>query len=273
MKTPATTVIGLGNLLIPALAILLAAPTVRGQTAVDSTRELAAMRADLDHIKADQEIVKTQLAQILRMLSQRPTQTRAAASGPVRASVADAPSLGRADAPITIVEFSDYQCPFCRRFYATTLPALKKDYIDAGKVRYVFRDYPLEELHSHARKAAEAAHCAGEQGKYWQMHDALFANQGALELPQLVEYGRSLGLDAPAFDICLSSGRNAVRVNRGLSEGAAAGVQGTPGFVIGRTKPGDIVEGTAIRGAQSLDTFRKIIEQLLTRGSREDRVP
>jgi len=252
------------SLLIPVFAILFAAPTVRAQMAVDSIRELAAMRADLEHIKADQDLIKSQLAQILRVLSQRSVQARAPTARPVRASVADAPSLGRADAPVTIVEFSDYQCPFCQRFYNTTLAALKKDYIDAGKVRYVFRDYPLEQLHSHARKAAEAAHCAGEQGKYWQMHDALFQNQGALELPQLAERARSLGLDGATFDTCL---------DRGLAEGAAAGVEGTPGFVIGRTKTGDTVEGTPIRGAQSLDTFRQIIEQLLARSDRDGRVP
>jgi protein-disulfide isomerase len=260
------------SLLIPALAILFAAPTLSAQMAVDTTRELAAMRADLEHIKADQEIVKNQLAQILRMLSQRPAQARAAAAGPVRTSVADAPSLGRADAPVTIVEFSDYQCPFCQRFYSTTLVALKKEYIDAGKVRYVFRDYPLEQLHSHARKAAEAAHCAGEQGKYWAMHDALFQNQRALDLPQLAERARSLGMDGPTFDRCMSSGRNAALVDRGLAEGAAAGVEGTPGFVIGRTKTGDIVEGTSIRGAQPLDAFRQIIEQLLAR-ERDGKMP
>lgn len=261
------------HFLIPVFAILFAAPTVSAQMAVDSVRELGAMRADLEHIRADQDLIKSQLAQILRMLSQRSAQPRAPTARPVRASVGDAPSLGRADAPVTIVEFSDYQCPFCQRFYNTTLAALKKDYIDAGKVRYVFRDYPLEQLHSHARKAAEAAHCAGEQGKYWQMHDALFQNQGALELPQLAERARSLGLDGATFDTCLASGRNAARVDRGLAEGAAAGVEGTPGFVIGRTKTGDTVEGTPIRGAQSLETFRQIIEQLLGRGDREGKVP
>jgi protein-disulfide isomerase len=262
MKIPLLTA-PIRRILILSFAILFAAPTVRAQMAVDSTRELAAMRTDLDHIKADQEIIKAQLAQILRMLTQRPAQARAAATGPVRTNVTDAPSLGRADAPVTIVEFSDYQCPFCKRFYTTTLPALKKDYIDAGKVRYVFRDFPLEELHSHARKAAEAAHCAGEQGKYWQMHDALFQNQGTLELPQLAEHARAVGLDSLLFNRCMSSGRNAARINQGLADGAAAGVQGTPGFVIGSTKTGDIVEGTFIRGAQPLNTFRQIIEHLL----------
>ncbi len=209
------------------------------------------------------EIVKSQLAQVLRLLSQRPVQGAVAAGGPIRASVADAPFLGRADAPVTIVEFSDYECPFCQRFFATTLPAIKKDYIDAGKVRYVFRDFPLDQVHPLARKAAEAAHCAGEQAKYWEMHDALFRNPGALAPPQLAEHARAIGLDGPAFDECLSSGRHAARVERGLADGAAASVRGTPAFVIGKTKAGDVVEGTPIRGAQSLETFRRIIDQAL----------
>ena len=265
MTTQALKAARMASCLVTSVAILFATSAVCAQTAVDTAGELAAMRADLARIRTDQETVKGQLAQILRLLSQRPVQARAAPTGPVSTSVADAPWLGRADAPVTIVEFSDYQCPFCRRFYSTTLTELKKDYIDAGKVRYVFRDYPLDQLHPHARKAAEAAHCAGEQGKYWQMHDALFQNQGALDVLQFGERARLVGLDGPAFDRCLSSGRNVPRIERGLADGRAAGVEGTPGFVIGRSTPGDTVVGTPIRGAQPLDTFRQIIEQLLAR--------
>lgn len=190
-------------------------------------------------------------------------------AGPVRARVAEGPSLGRVDAPVTIVEFSDYQCPFCQRFFTTTFPILKKEYIESGKVRYVFRDYPLAQLHPNARRAAEAAHCAGEQGKYWEMHDLLFQNQQSLAPPELGEHARSLGLNGEAFRRCLASGRNTPRVDRGVADGAAAGVQGTPGFVIGLTKPGDTVEGTPLRGALPLETFRQIIEQLLTKHERE----
>jgi protein-disulfide isomerase len=223
------------------------------------------MRADLDRMKGDLDVLKTQLGQVLRVLNQRQAPARAMSTGPVRARITDAPALGRPDAPVTIVEFSDYQCPFCQRFAATTLPLLRKDYIDAGKVRYVFRDYPLAQLHPNARPAAEAAHCAGEQGKYWEMHDVLFQNQQALNPSQLAEHARSIGLDGATFQRCLSSGRNAKRIDRGLADGAAAGVQGTPGFVIGLTKAGDTVEGTPIRGALPLETFRQIINQLLTR--------
>ena len=246
-------------LVLPALAILaLASPAWAQAPADTAARDLAAIRAHLARVEADLETVKSQLAQVLRLLSQRPAQGggNAAPSGPVRVSVADA--------PVTVVEFSDYQCPFCGRFFATTLPALKREYVDAGKVRYVFRDFPLDQLHPLARKAAEAAHCAGEQGKFWEMHDALFGHPGALSPPQLAEHARSIGLDESKFDDCLASGRNAARIERGLADGAAAGVRGTPAFVIGKTKAGDVVEGTPVRGAQPLETFRQIIDRALT---------
>jgi protein-disulfide isomerase len=259
--------------ILPVLMVLAIASSARAQAPRDTARDLTAVSAELARIKADLEIVKGQLGQVLRLLSQRPIQGAAAPSGPVRASVADAPFLGRTDAPVTVIEFSDYECPFCQRFFATTLPAIKREYVDAGKVRYVFRDYPLDQLHPRARKAAEAAHCAGEQGQYWEMHDALFRSPAALALPQLVEHARSIGLDGAKFDECLASGRHAARIERGLTDGAAAGVRGTPGFVIGRTTAGDVVEGTPIRGAQPLETFRRIIDQMLAQPQASARQP
>lgn len=241
--------------LLPALIIVALASSAWAQAPQDATDDLTAIKADL-------EVIKSQLAQVLRLVSQRPAQGGVATSRPVRTSVADAPILGRPDAPVTLVEFSDYQCPFCQKFFATTLPALKLEYIDTGKLRYVFRDFPLE-MHAQARKAAEAAYCAGEQGKYWDMHDVLFQNQRALAPPQLAEHARGVGVDGAEFDECLSSGRHAARVERGLADGAAVGVQGTPTFVVGKTKAGDVMEGTPIRGAQPLETFRRIIEQML----------
>src|SRR5712692_5279433 len=254
------------RMLLPALMILALASSAWAQAPEDSTRDLAAIKADLERIKADLQTVQSQLGQVLRLLSQRPAPGGVTTSGPVRTSVADAPMLGRADAPVTLVEFSDYQCPFCQRFFATSLPALKKDYIDTGKIRYVFRDFPLE-MHAQARKAAEAAHCAGEQGKYWEMHDVLFQHQGALASLQLAEHARAVGVDGAAFDQCVASGRHAAQVERGLADGASVGVQGTPTFVVGKTQPGDVVEGTPIRGAQPLETFRRIIDQMLAEPS------
>jgi len=250
------------------LAILagftLAAAPVSAQSPAGASAEPDAIRSDLERIKSDLEDVKRQLGQILRLMQPRPAQAPPAAPpSRVRASVADAPALGRPDAPVTIVEFSDYQCPFCQQFFLATLPALKRDYIDTGKVRYVFRDYPLDQIHPQARKAAEAAHCAGDQGKYWEMHDLLFRSQRALALPQLSEHARTLGLQDAAFDGCLASGKYAERVSKGLSDGLAAGIQGTPGFVVARTESGPSVEGASVRGAQPVEVFRRLIDQLL----------
>jgi protein-disulfide isomerase len=250
-------------MLLPAFMILALASSAWAQAPHDTPRDLTALKADLQRIKADLEAVKSQLGQVLRLLSQRPVLGGVAPSGPVRTSVAGAPMLGRADAPVTIVEFSDYQCPFCQRFFATTLPALKNEYVAKGKVRYVFRDFPLDQIHPQARKAAEAAHCAGEHAKYWEMHDLLFQNQRALAPPQFAEHARTVGVDGAQLEECLSSGRHAARVARGLADAAAAGVQGTPSFVVGKTKAGDIVEGTLIRGTQPMEMFRRIIDQTL----------
>jgi len=249
--------------LLPTLLLLVLASSAWAQGRQDTAHDVAALKEELERIKADLAAIKRQLGQVLRLLSQRPALGGSSSSGPVRTSVAEAPMLGRADAPVTLVEFSDYQCPFCQRFFATTLQALKKDYVDTGKVRYVFRDFPLDQIHPQARKAAEAAHCAGEHGKYWEMHDLLFQNQKALAHSQLAEHARTIAVDGAKFDECLSSGRHAARVERGFTEGSAIGVQGTPSFVVGKTKAGGVVEGLPIRGAQPLDTFRRIIDQTL----------
>ena len=115
--------------------------------------------------------------------------------------------LGAADAPVTVVEFTDYQCPFCKRFIQTTFPLLKRDFIDTGKVRWIVRDLPLG-FHPNANKAAQAAHCAGDQGKFWEMRDTLFRNNANLGIEQLPGYAREIGLDGDAFDACLSSDRH-----------------------------------------------------------------
>jgi protein-disulfide isomerase len=243
--------------------ILTLASSAWAQAPQDTPRDLSAIKADLAQIKADLAAVQEPTRSTDAAVEPAPSHGRIATSGPVRTSLGDAPMLGRADAPVTLVEFSDYQCPFCQRFFATTLSALKKHYVDTGKVRYVFRDFPLDQMHPQARKAAEAAHCAGEQSKYWEMHEVLFQNQRALAPPQLAEHARTVGMDGSKFDECLSSGRHGTRVDRGLADGAVVGVQGTPTFVVGKTKPGDFVEGTPIRGAQPLETFRRIIDQTL----------
>jgi len=187
-------------------------------------------------------------------------------------NVAAAPAKGQADAPLTLVEFTDYQCPFCARHSKMVLPQLIKEFIDTNKLRYVLLDFPLVPIHSHAAKAHEAAHCAGEQEKYWEMHDELFAHQKDLQADKLVGYATAAGVaDAMAFQACLDSGKYEAQTKTGLTEGTKAGVRGTPSFVLGRTGAiGTVAAVKLIRGAQGLSSFQEQLEALL--GSQADKI-
>jgi protein-disulfide isomerase len=158
---------------------------------------------------------------------------------------------GNPDAPVTIVEFADFQCPFCQKTEAT-LKALLAKY--DGRVRLAFLDFPLTEIHSHAEKAAEAAHCAGDQGKFWEYHDDLFADQSKLDEASLIERAKSLHLDQTAFRSCLSSGKFKHDVDANREEGTKAGVTGTPSYFI---------NGVFLSGTQPQAEFEKIIDNQL----------
>jgi len=258
-----------GRLILLVLLIVLtsAAPPARGQTSSPPRAEdpaLAGIRSELDRMREELAAMRSELRSLRELLQRLATPPQAAARGPVTVTTGDNPSLGRRDAPVTMIEFSDYQCPFCRQFVSTTLPALKSAYVDSGKVRYVFRDFPIDHLHPEARKASEAARCAGDQGKYWEMHDVLFQNQQALAPERLPEHASRLSLDAAAFAACLSSGKYAGAVQQSYADGMAAGVRGTPSFVIGRTRPDDTVEGVLVVGARPLADFRQELDRLLS---------
>jgi protein-disulfide isomerase len=173
--------------------------------------------------------------------------------------------LGAADAPVTVVEFTDYQCPFCKRFIQTTFPQLKRDYIDTGKVRWIVRDLPLG-FHANANKAAIAAHCAGDQGKYWEMRDILFKNNANLGNEKLPRYAREIGLDAKEFDACLSSDRHQSQIDQSSREAGKIRVTGTPSFIIGKTA-GDTVSGKLVIGAQPTAVFIAGIQRVLNQAA------
>lgn len=169
--------------------------------------------------------------------------------------------LGKSDAPLTMVEFTDYECPFCKRFYDTTFQTLKKNYIDTGKLKFISRNMPLP-MHPHALKAAQAAMCAGEQGKYWEMKDALFKNQNKLEVEGLTTYASALMLDSDVFKICLSDTTREKAINDEANYINSLGVNGTPAFVLGKSV-GDAVEGRKIIGAQPVAVFENAINEML----------
>jgi protein-disulfide isomerase len=167
---------------------------------------------------------------------------------------AGAPAKGPQQAPVTIVEFSDFQCPYCAKV-VPTLKAVAEHYGD--KVRIVFRDYPLP-FHKEAAKASEAAACAERQGRFWEMHDRLFANQRSLQVVDLKRHAADLGLDQAAFDRCLDAGETAPRWQRGQEDGARYGVNGTPSF---------FVNGRYLNGAMSFASFAQIVDEELARAT------
>jgi protein-disulfide isomerase len=166
---------------------------------------------------------------------------------------AKGPSRGPNNAPVTIVEFSDFQCPYCGREYPV-IERLMKEY--DGKVRLVFRHYPLD-FHPFAQKAAEAGACAQDQGKFWELHDKMFTNQNKLAVTDLKAYAKLLGMDAPKFDKCLDSGEKKALVDEDMKAGTAAGVNGTPAFFI---------NGIFVNGAQPYERMKQAVDRELRKG-------
>jgi protein-disulfide isomerase len=168
--------------------------------------------------------------------------------------VGQGPILGSASAPVTIIEFSDFQCSYCKRFWADTLPKLKEAYVDQGKVRFLYRHFAI--LGKHSEQAAQAAECAAEQGKFWEYHDQLFKNQGGLAFTEakLRQYAREIGLNSGGFDSCLAAGKHKEKVERETTAAAYLGGRGTPFFVVNQRH---------LVGAQPFDVFRKVIDEEL----------
>jgi len=170
-------------------------------------------------------------------------------------------ALGRAAAPLTMIEFTDYQCPYCRRFQAEVWPKLKREYIDTGKLRYIARDLPLA-IHAAAAPAAEAAHCAGEQGKFWDMHAALLGGPADLSSGGIERRAHALRLDTTRFDECLARVKYSAVIAAHEQEADAAGIDGTPGFVVGRAAHGELT-GVRVEGALPYEEFDSLLRQLL----------
>ena len=189
--------------------------------------------------------------------------SQGAAAAPARPTAADSRAMGRLDAPVAIVEYSDYQCPYCQRFHAEVLPRLKSRYIDTGKVRFFFRDLPLT-MHRESTPAAVAARCAAEQGKFWAMNEALFANQSKLGTGLYTRLAQTLALDGKQFRECQQDFATRQAVQRDVLDAGRYGLQSTPSFILGRVD-GDRVEIHRVaRGFADFETFAREIEQLLS---------
>ncbi len=221
---------------------------------------------DLAEIKKGQEVIAQQFAALNKMLQ----GARGGRSGPpknVTISTAGAHVIGKAGAKVTLVEFSDYQCPFCARHFRSVMPRIKREYVDTGKLRYVFRDFPLSSIHPAATAAAVAARCAGDQGKYMEMHDLFFSDQRRIKAKDWLGYGTALKLDMESFTACLKDPKREAAVKKDLIAGSRAGVRGTPSFFIGLTgaNGAPLKSPVFIRGAQPYQAFQQAIEGLLAK--------
>jgi protein-disulfide isomerase len=218
----------------------------------------------------DQGITREQADEILKELRQiRQLLERQQAKAPqpqeeqvvkAKVNLEGFAMLGSKKAPLTIVEFTDYQCPFCQRFHTTAFPDLKKNYIDTGKVRFYSRDLPLN-FHPDAMRAAEAARCASDQGQFWQLRDVMGANPNKLDMDSLVADATDLKMDVKAFRACVESEKYKSAVQTDVMEAMKIGANGTPTFVVGKSTP-DGVDGELMVGAQPYPMFEEKLQEL-----------
>lgn len=190
--------------------------------------------------------------------------TKAPESQNVLLNVGTQPYKGNKNAKVILIEFADYECSFCGNYFRETEPQIERDYIKTNKVKYVFWDFPLKS-HNDAFKAAEAARCAGDQEKYWEMHDRLFANQHSLGPRDLSKHAQAIRLDLQSFQPCLDNGKHAAEIRKDKEEATKVGVKVTPTFLLGLTEPNNpkVKAQKIISGAAPYTSFKEAIDSLL----------
>lgn len=230
------------------------------------SEEIAALRKEIEALKAQQAAMQKDLDAIKSFLQALVRGANPGGEALVNQTIMlhGEPSRGAAGAKVTLVEVSDYHCPFCRRHMQQTQPQIDAAYIATGKVRYVFVDYPIEQLHPDAFKAHEAANCAGEQGKYWEMHGQLFAKP-TREVEELVQQAQGIGLDPQAFRACMTSGKYLTPIRESVERMQQLGVDSTPLFLVGLTPaPGQPFKvAKVVKGALPFAEFKTAIDAVL----------
>jgi protein-disulfide isomerase len=260
------------KLTVVALGLLALASTAAAQDGVveKPAPSCPTLRSGISQEQADS--IVTELKQIRQLLEKEQVQLARVMApqqpGPppppekVQMSIGNGwYAIGRADAPVTLVEFADYQCPYCKRFHTDAYAELKKNYIDTGKLRFVSRDLPLE-FHPYAVKAAEAARCAGDQQKYWELRDALFVNAAAPSDDVIKQAAENLLPDTKGFQSCLETGKYKADVQKDASDAATLQISGTPTFVLAKSAK-DKLDGIRMIGAQPFSAFQSAIDRLL----------
>ena len=227
-------------------------------------QDVAALKREIDALRAQQAAMQKDLDAIKAFLQQLIRQPEEPKLVDASVVIAGEPSKGSASAKVTLVEVSDYHCPFCRRHMQATQPQIDAEYINSGKLQYIFIDYPIEQLHPEAFKAHEAANCAGDQGKYWEMHAKLFATP-TRDLGLLVTQAQEMGMDGAKLRACLDGGKYAKPVRESVARMEQLGINSTPTFLLGLTpasgQPMKIVK--VVKGAMPFPEFKKAIDAVL----------
>jgi len=231
---------------------------------------VGALPARAEGITSEQaQQILDELRAIRKNLEQRPVAPAPGTQAPARpvddkVSMPFTPggySVGKDDAPLVLVEYTDYQCPFCQRFHNDTFAQIKTNYIDTGKVRFVSKDFPLG-FHENAMRSAVAGRCAAEQGKYWELRHTMIVNASQLQADKIMGYAQNASLDVAKFKVCIESDKYKAAIDKDIAEGTAAGVTGTPSFVLGRVQNGKL-EGVRLVGAMPYATFDAKIQELM----------
>lgn len=254
-----------GSILILPLLLFAQEPPISSS---DERTEVFILR-QLIEIQNELRDVRKEFAELRQSVSEsKENSNPPRAAAPVPSAVGnvelkkDDPTLGSQQAKVAIVEFTDYQCPYCAQYHSETFESLKKEYIDTGKVQYVLRDFPLD-FHAYAKGAAIAANCAGEQDAYWQMNHQLFSNQSELGDGLYEKSAQSLGLNMDLFESCVNSPEQVQKVEEDVVYGQEIGVNGTPTFFIGRVENGQLTDAKEVSGTKPLSAFSRIIDPLL----------
>jgi len=234
-----------------ALAVLLSSPPLLAADETPMTSQQG--EAILKELQAIRQLLERQAA---------PPPAAPKAPAEVTISLGERSFLGDAGAPLLMVEFTDYQCPYCRRFHEQTFPQIQRDWIDTGKLRFVSMDLPLS-FHANAETAANAARCAGDQGKFWELRETMIRNAAKLAPEDIQGYARDLGLDMGSFEQCLAARPYQKSISDDVSTAQAAGITGTPSFVIGANPTGREFKGIRLVGAQPYPAFKQQLERLL----------
>jgi protein-disulfide isomerase len=240
-----------------------------GKTDISSAQEsISDLKKEIEILKEGQQAIRNDLQEIKALLTskaQLPTPPPAVSVKGREFDLGNNPIRGDSRTKLTMISFTDYQCPYCSKFARETLPQIIKQYVDNGKIRFAVINLPLP-IHEFASKAAEASLCAKEQGKFWEMHDQMMSNQNSLK--DLSSYALSIGLDSDKFADCLKSNKYAKEISAGFSVATGLRISGVPTFILAESnfnEPSKVKAITLLKGAMPFDVFQKEIDEALAK--------